>query len=85
MILSLKGTKKLEYSFKETECRLGMAKGSTNSLASNCPVFLYERIFSDSSLFCLSTSTCGCLYLYVQGPAGKDGAPGLPGAVGVKV
>lgn len=76
------------YSFKVTDCHLcvpvGMAKGSTTSLVSYHSVFLYWHILCDLSLFNFSTPHL-CLYLYVQGPAGKDGVPGLPGTVGAKV
>lgn len=72
----------LLYSLDLALVPVGMAKGSTISLASYHS-FIYCHTFSDSSL--LFTSSRVCLYFYVQGLAGRNGSPGLSGALGEKV
>lgn len=66
---------------------VGMAKGSTLQLNIQllCFNILAYFLWLLILMFYFSTSTCVCLYLYVQGIAGKDGDPGLQGAVGRKV
>ncbi len=80
------------YSFKVPDCHLWICrwslsewlKGQRTAKHFNA-LFAHTGIFSLTYQFHLSTSACVHLYLHAQGPAGNDGAPGLPGAVGAKV